>query len=108
MKLSQYFCAVTKIGAMESNEIWSYRRELENRLKAPNAQERDKVAQNAALKEFADAAGEQLRSLRTEANRCRALYEECAEFYGESAKTVDANTFFGYLVSLVLTDVSAG
>ena len=75
------------------------RRELENRLKAPNAQERDKVAQNAALKEFADAAGEQLRSLRTEANRCKALYEECAEFYGESAKTVDANTFFGYLVS---------
>ena len=75
------------------------RRELENRLKAPNAQERDKVSQNAALKDFADAAGDQLRSLRTEANRCKALYEECAEFYGESAKTVDANTFFGYLVS---------
>lgn len=79
------------------------RRELENRLKAPNAQERDKVSQNAALKDFADAAGDQLRSLRTEANRCKALYEECVEFYGESAKTVDANTFFGYLVRFVGT-----
>merc|ERR550532_1924261 len=45
------------------------KRELENRLNAPNAQERDKLSQNAALKEFADAAGEQLRSLPTEANR---------------------------------------
>ena len=41
------------------------RRELENRLKAPNAQEREKVAQNTALKEFADAAGEQGRLSQT-------------------------------------------
>ena len=57
------------------------------------------MSQNAALKDFADAARIQVDSLRKEANRCKALYEECAEFYGESAKTADANTFFGYLVS---------
>jgi hypothetical protein len=71
------------------------------RLSTPNAKDKSKAAQNAALKDFADSAGEQLKSLKVEANRSEALFKQCAEYFGESAKAgagIDTNTFFGYLV----------
>ncbi len=75
------------------------RRELENRLAQPNAaKDRAKVAQNQALKDFVDKVTEQVAGLRQEANRAESLFKECVEYFGESSKTTDVSTFFGYFV----------
>ena len=75
------------------------RRELENRLAAAAAKDnRAKVEQNAALKEFVDQAGSTVKQLRNEANKAQELFKDCAEYFGENPKMIDANTFFGYFV----------
>ena len=33
----------------------------------------------------------------------QAAFQECAEFFGENPKSMDANTFFGYFVRFVAT-----
>ncbi len=74
-------------------------RELENRLAQPNATKDEmKVAQNQALKDFVDQSSRQASALRQEADRARVLFKECAEYFGEGAKTTDVNSFFGYFV----------
>ena len=60
-----------------------------------------KQNQNLALKEFVDKSSEMLRKLASDANNAKVAFTDCAEFYGEDAKSVDANTFFAILVRFV-------
>ncbi len=75
------------------------RRELDNRLAQPNAvKDRTKVTQNQVLKDFVDRSSEQTAVLRQEADRAAMLFKGCVEYFGESSKTTDVSTFFGYFV----------
>eukprot|EP00095_Tigriopus_kingsejongensis_P004806 snap_masked-scaffold182_size278544-processed-gene-1.8 protein:Tk04806 transcript:snap_masked-scaffold182_size278544-processed-gene-1.8-mRNA-1 annotation:"GL25292" len=79
------------------------KRELENRLATPNAKDKAKMAQNQALKDFVDYAGEAVAKVRSDANRGQKLFVECVEYFGENPKMIDANTFFGYFVRFSAT-----
>jgi len=80
------------------------RKELDARLTVPSVSShgsQSKQNQNLALKEFVDKSSEMLRKLASDANNAKVAFTDCAEFYGEDAKSVDANTFFAILVRFV-------
>ncbi|KAL3270119.1 hypothetical protein HHI36_009178 [Cryptolaemus montrouzieri] len=62
---------------------------------------RGKGAQSLVIKDFLQNSEDKLRKLKTEAKAAQEAFRECVEFFAESPRTTDANTFFPLLVRFV-------
>lgn len=62
---------------------------------------RNKGPHNHILKDFLTNSEEKLRKMRTEAKNAQEVFKECVEYFGESSRNTDANTFFSLLVRFV-------
>ncbi|KAJ8679565.1 hypothetical protein QAD02_015352 [Eretmocerus hayati] len=59
---------------------------------------RGKEKHNTVLRDFLNNSEEKLRRLRTDSRAAGDAFRECVEFFGESPRQADANTFFSLLV----------
>ncbi|KAK0174346.1 hypothetical protein PV327_010129 [Microctonus hyperodae] len=59
---------------------------------------RGKEKHNTVLRDFLNNAEEKLRRLRSDSRAAGEAFRECVEFFGESPRQSDANTFFSLLV----------
>lgn len=62
---------------------------------------RNKGPHNHVLKDFLANSEEKLRKLRHDAKNAQDVFKECVEYFGESARNTDANSFFSMLVRFV-------
>ncbi|XP_056642450.1 formin-like protein [Diorhabda sublineata] len=53
------------------------------------------------VRDFLVNAEDKLRRLKTAAKMAQGAFRECVEFFAESPRTTDANTFFSLLVRFV-------
>nr|CAD7267823.1 unnamed protein product [Timema shepardi] len=67
------------------------------------AELRGKERHNTVLKDFLANSEEKLRKLKADARSAQESFRECVEYFGESPRTVDANTFFSLLVRFART-----
>ncbi|XP_012143363.1 formin-like protein isoform X1 [Megachile rotundata] len=59
---------------------------------------RGKEKHNTVLRDFLNNSEEKLRRLKSDARAAGDAFRECVEFFGESPRQADANTFFSLLV----------
>lgn len=59
---------------------------------------RGKEKHNTVLRDFLNNSEEKLRRLKADARTAAEAFRECIEFFGESSRQADANTFFSLLV----------
>ncbi|XP_046745239.1 formin-like protein [Diprion similis] len=59
---------------------------------------RGKEKHNTVLRDFLSNSEEKLRRLKLDARTAGETFRECVEFFGESPRQADANTFFSLLV----------
>lgn len=59
---------------------------------------RNKGPQSVVLKDFLTNSEEKLRKLKHEAKTAQDSFVKCVEYFGESSRNTDANTFFSLLV----------
>ncbi|XP_011705389.1 PREDICTED: formin-like protein CG32138 isoform X1 [Wasmannia auropunctata] len=59
---------------------------------------RGKEKHNTVLRDFLNNSEEKLRRLKLDARTAGEAFRECIEFFGESPRQADANTFFSLLV----------
>ncbi|XP_016917449.2 formin-like protein isoform X3 [Apis cerana] len=59
---------------------------------------RGKEKHNTVLRDFLNNSEEKLRRLKSDARAAGEAFRECVEFFGESPRQADANTFFSLLV----------
>ncbi|XP_020299698.1 formin-like protein CG32138 isoform X2 [Pseudomyrmex gracilis] len=59
---------------------------------------RGKEKHNTVLRDFLNNSEEKLRRLKLDARTAGETFRECVEFFGESPRQADANTFFSLLV----------
>ncbi|XP_015594806.1 formin-like protein CG32138 isoform X2 [Cephus cinctus] len=59
---------------------------------------RGKEKHNTVLRDFLNNSEEKLRRLKSDARTANEAFRECVEFFGESPRQADANTFFSLLV----------
>lgn len=59
---------------------------------------RGKEKHNTVLRDFLNNSEEKLRRLRSDARASGDAFRECVEFFGESPRQADANTFFSLIV----------
>lgn len=62
---------------------------------------RGKAPQNIVLRDFLQNSEEKLRRLKSDAKAAQESFRECVEYFAESSRTTDANTFFSLLVRFV-------
>lgn len=62
---------------------------------------RGKGAQSLVIKDFLQNSEEKLKKLKSESKTAQEAFRECVEFFAESPRTTDANTFFPLLVRFV-------
>lgn len=62
------------------------------------AELRGKERHNLVLRDFLGNAEDKLRRLRQDMRAAHDAFRECVEFFGETPRTTDANTFFLLLV----------
>lgn len=62
------------------------------------ADTRGKGAQSMVLRDFLGNSEEKLRRLRNDTKAAQESFRECVEYFAESSRTTDANTFFSLLV----------
>lgn len=54
--------------------------------------------QSVVLRDFLANSEEKLRRLKADGRTAQDAFRECVEYFGESPRTTDANTFFSLLV----------
>ncbi|KAI4492182.1 hypothetical protein M0802_009988 [Mischocyttarus mexicanus] len=59
---------------------------------------RGKEKHNTVLRDFLNNSEEKLRRLKSDARAAGEAFRECVEYFGESPRQADANTFFSLLV----------
>lgn len=57
--------------------------------------------QSVVLRDFLANSEEKLRRLKSDGRSAQDAFQECVEYFGESPRTADANTFFSLLVRFV-------
>lgn len=55
---------------------------------------RGKGVQSHILRDFLNNSEDKLRKLKSEAKTAQDSFRECVEYFGESPRSTDANTFF--------------
>uniref|UniRef100_A0A336LP78 CSON009963 protein n=1 Tax=Culicoides sonorensis TaxID=179676 RepID=A0A336LP78_CULSO len=57
--------------------------------------------QNPILKDFLANSEEKLKKMKTQAKNAQEAFKDCVEYFGESPKNTDANSFFTLIVRFV-------
>lgn len=93
----KFFCTVSL------ENISTDVQELEKGMEAvrKEAEIRGKGPQSIVVRDFLANAEEKLRRLRNDAKTAQEAFRECVEYFAESPRTTDANTFFSLLVRFV-------
>lgn len=65
------------------------------------AEIRGKGAQSLVVRDFLGNSEEKLRRLKNDSKAAQEAFRECVEYFAESPRTIDANTFFSLLVRFV-------
>ncbi|XP_066998237.1 formin-like protein [Anabrus simplex] len=94
---------IDKAAVVSLENIMTDVHELEKgmELVRKEAELRGKERHNTVLRDFLANSEEKLRKLRTDAASAQLAFRECVEYFGESPRTTDANTFFSLLVRFV-------
>lgn len=69
--------------------------------KEVNAEKKGVAQQNPILKDFLANSEEKLKKMKTQAKNAQDAFKDCVEFFGESPKNTDANTFFTLIVRFI-------
>lgn len=80
-------------------DVYELEKGMENVRK--EADVRNKGPNNHVLKDFLTNSEEKLRKMKQEAKNAQDVFKECVEYFGESSRNTDANTFFSLLVRFV-------
>lgn len=80
-------------------DVFDLEKGMENVRK--EADVRNKGPHNHVLKDFLANSEEKLRKLKHDAKNAQDVFKECVEYFGESSRNTDANTFFAMLVRFV-------
>lgn len=59
---------------------------------------RGKCSQSIVLRDFLSNSEEKLKKLKSDVKAAQEAFRECVEYFAESTRTTDANTFFSLLV----------
>nr|CAD7454436.1 unnamed protein product [Timema tahoe] len=96
---------IDKAAVVSLENIMTDVHELEKgmELVRKEAELRGKERHNTVLKDFLANSEEKLRKLKADARSAQESFRECVEYFGESPRTVDANTFFSLLVRFART-----
>lgn len=62
---------------------------------------RNRAPHSHVLRDFLTNSEEKLRKIKQDSKNAQDLFKECVEYFGESSRTADANTFFSLLVRFV-------
>lgn len=62
---------------------------------------RNRAPHSHVLRDFLHNSEEKLRKIKQDSKSAQELFKECVEYFGESSRTADANTFFSLLVRFV-------
>lgn len=57
--------------------------------------------QNPILKDFLTNSEEKLKKMKTQTKNAQDAFKDCVEYFGESPKNTDANTFFTLIVRFI-------
>ncbi|XP_050304495.1 formin-like protein [Anthonomus grandis grandis] len=91
---------VEKAAAVSLENISADLHELEKGMEAvrKEAEIKARGSHSLVLRDFLANAEEKLRRLKSDAKMAQEAFSECVEFFAESSRTTDANTFFSLLV----------
>lgn len=64
---------------------------------------RGKGSHSLVLRDFLANSEEKLKKLKNDAKAAQDAFKECVEFFAESPRTTDANSFFSLLVRFTKT-----
>nr|XP_015839272.1 PREDICTED: formin-like protein CG32138 isoform X2 [Tribolium castaneum] len=94
---------IEKAAVVSLENITTDVHELEKGMEAvrKEAEIRGKGPQSIVVRDFLANAEEKLRRLRNDAKTAQEAFRECVEYFAESPRTTDANTFFSLLVRFV-------
>lgn len=62
---------------------------------------KSKGPQNIVLRDFLNNSEDKLRKMKVDAKHAEEAFKQCVEYFGESSRNTDANTFFSLLVRFV-------
>lgn len=65
------------------------------------AEIRGRGSHSLVVRDFLANAEDKLRRLKSDAKMAQEAFRECVEYFAESPRTTDANTFFSLLVRFV-------
>ncbi|KAJ3654739.1 hypothetical protein Zmor_013908 [Zophobas morio] len=94
---------IEKAAVVSLENITTDVHELEKGMEAvrKEAEIRGKGAHSIVVRDFLANAEEKLRRLRNDAKAAQEAFRECVEYFAESPRTTDANSFFSLLVRFV-------
>lgn len=98
--LKHNFTSMYNFFSVSLENIMTDVHELEKGMEAvrKEAEIRGKGAQSLLLRDFLANSEEKLRKLRNDSKVAQDSFRECVEYFAESPRTTDANTFFSLLV----------
>lgn len=62
---------------------------------------KNKGPQNIVLRDFLNNSEDKLRKMKVDSKNAEEAFKQCVEYFGESSRNTDANTFFSLLVRFV-------
>ncbi|RZB40880.1 formin-like protein, partial [Asbolus verrucosus] len=94
---------IEKAAVVSLENITTDVHELEKGMEAvrKEAEIRGKGAHSLVVRDFLANAEEKLRRLKNDSKAAQEAFRECVEYFAESPRTTDANTFFSLLVRFV-------
>lgn len=98
-KLKKYFYNKTSISVSIENIVTDVH-ELEKGMDQVRKESdlRGKGVHSVVLRDFLLNSEDKLKRLKADAKSSQDVFRECVEYFGESHRTTDANTFFSLLV----------
>lgn len=80
------------------SDVHELEKGMEAVKKEAEARAHNKSGHNTVLRDFLANSEEKLRRLRAEVRTAQETFRECVEYFGETPRSCDANTFFSLLV----------
>ncbi|XP_059622727.1 formin-like protein isoform X1 [Phlebotomus argentipes] len=99
---AELFC-IDKAAQVSLENVVTDVHELEKGMEAvrKEAELRGKGPHNHVLRDFLNNSEEKLKKIKIDSKSAQESFKECVEFFGESSRSTDANTFFSLLVRFV-------
>lgn len=99
---NELFC-IDKAAQVSLENVMSDVTEMEKGMEnvRKEADVRNRATNSHVLRDFLNNFEDKLRKIKADSKNAQELFKECVEYFGESSRTADANTFFSLLVRFV-------